>query len=83
MLPIIPVYIGVTAALGYVSTILWNHSRGGEWVQVKPIVGAAVTPIIVPFAVLNIATDMITRAIMPKKGTRQIDANDWNWEVKK
>ena len=75
MLPIIPIYLGVTAAIGFASAKLWNYSRYGEWVQVKPVVGAAVALIIVPFAVLNIATDMITRAITSNKGKRQLDAS--------
>ena len=84
MLPIIPLYIGITAGVGFISVKLWNHSRYGEWVQIKPIIGAAIVPVIMPFAIVNMATDMIARAIVSKKGTRrQIDANDWNWEVKK
>ena len=82
MLPIIPIYVGVTAAIGFVSAKLWNHSRYGEWIQVRPVLGAIAAPIIVPFATLNIATDMIARAIVSKKGSRrQIDATQFNWEV--
>lgn len=82
MLPIIPVYIGVTAAVGFISAKLWNHSRYGEWVQVKPALGALVAPFAVPFVAVNIAIDMAARAVMIKGKKRQLDATQFEWEVK-
>ena len=81
MLPIIPVYVAVTAGVGFLSTVLWNNSRFGEWVQIKPALGALVAPFAVPFVAVNIAINMAARAVIIK-GKKQINAQDFNWEVK-
>lgn len=83
MLPIIPVYIGVTAGLGFLSAKLWNHSRFGEWFQMKAGMTAMVAPFIAPFVALNMVKTMIIRSmIITKNNKRQLDASQFDWEVK-
>lgn len=83
MLPIIPIYIGITAGLGFLSAKLWNNSRYGEWVRVKTGVTAMVAPFVAPFVALNLVKAMIIRSmIITKNNRRQLDTSQFNWEVK-
>ena len=85
MLPIIPIYLGVTMITGYALTKAWNHSRFGEWIRVRPVVGTIAAPILASFTAIRLAVTITKETVITisgKRKCRMLNGEKFNWELR-